>query len=63
MPNIMTCGPDEHPCKGCGLPVSKSLEMCNLCEKGISCEYPHKCMTCGVVLHHDQDICECGNEF
>lgn len=33
MANITTCGPDEHPCKGCGLPTKKNLTMCNLCEE------------------------------
>lgn len=30
---ITKCGPDEHPCKKCGLPTAKSLELCNLCEE------------------------------
>lgn len=33
MSNITTCGPNEHPCTGCGLPVDNRLTYCNLCEE------------------------------
>lgn len=68
MSNITTCGPHEHPCDECGLPVDKRLKYCNLCEEQI----PHdpacgcdlcfgKCPDChdtGTVIHETRESCQ-----
>jgi hypothetical protein len=50
----MKCGPNEHPCKECGLPTAKNLELCNLCE-GTRVHQAVQMFMCGGQCKDGQD--------